>query len=258
MLRRLTISPIDAACSRRLRPKAFGCCARRLKAARGDFVDAALAYVRFAIDHPGHYAVMFDRSLVDAADVDLRAAQAAAGAELSRGVATLADPQRKAGSRGRRTCRVVARARIRDVLAEPRGARRRRRGRSDGRQSTGSRGCSSTGRFALHLVGVYVTVRTPAVATLGVCAGQLIVSISGIRDRTFADVSDFCTCWNRAAVPVSLLVTPRLARGYRLSDDAETAEWLRSRREHGDASSCTATTLRRPKRRPEFAIAAGS
>jgi AcrR family transcriptional regulator len=64
-----------------------------LKVARGDFVDAALAYVRFAIDHPGHYAVMFARSLVDAADGELTAAQAAAGSELSRGVATLADPQ---------------------------------------------------------------------------------------------------------------------------------------------------------------------
>lgn len=66
-----------------------------LKAARGDFVDAALAYVRFAIDHPGHYAVMFDRSLVDPADGELTAAQAAAGSELSRGVATLADPRAK-------------------------------------------------------------------------------------------------------------------------------------------------------------------
>src|ERR1700757_5504555 len=53
-----------------------------LKAARGNFADAALAYVRFAIDHPGHYAVMFDRSLVDPSDSDLVAAQAAAGSEL--------------------------------------------------------------------------------------------------------------------------------------------------------------------------------
>src|SRR5512144_2309606 len=30
-----------------------------LKAARGNFIDAALAYVRFGIGHPGHYAVMF-------------------------------------------------------------------------------------------------------------------------------------------------------------------------------------------------------
>ena len=35
-----------------------------LTGARPDFIDAALAYVRFALDHPGHYAVMFDKSLV--------------------------------------------------------------------------------------------------------------------------------------------------------------------------------------------------
>lgn len=71
-----------------------------LKAARGDFTAAALAYVRFAIAHPGHYKVMFDRSVVDPADSELVAAQAAAGAELSRGVATLADPHAKADPAG--------------------------------------------------------------------------------------------------------------------------------------------------------------
>ncbi|OBG30190.1 TetR/AcrR family transcriptional regulator [Mycobacterium sp. 852002-51057_SCH5723018] len=64
--------------------------------ARGSFTDAALAYVRFAIEHPGHYQVMFDRSLLDAADTELAAAEAAAGAELSRGVATLRDPNAQA------------------------------------------------------------------------------------------------------------------------------------------------------------------
>jgi Tetracyclin repressor-like, C-terminal domain len=67
-----------------------------LTGARGRFADAALAYVRFALDHPGHYRVMFDRSLLDAADAELAAAEAAAGAELSRGVATLADPNARA------------------------------------------------------------------------------------------------------------------------------------------------------------------
>jgi AcrR family transcriptional regulator len=71
-----------------------------LKAARGDFTDAALAYVRFAIEHPGHYAVMFDRSLVDPTDRGLDAAQAAAGAELSQGVATLVDPRAKTDPAG--------------------------------------------------------------------------------------------------------------------------------------------------------------
>jgi hypothetical protein len=52
--------------------------------------------VRFAIEHPGHYQVMFNRSLLDAADAELAAAEAAAGAELSRGVATLRDPNARA------------------------------------------------------------------------------------------------------------------------------------------------------------------
>jgi AcrR family transcriptional regulator len=64
--------------------------------ARGSFTDAAPAYVRFAIEHPGHYQVMFDKSLLDTADTDLAAAKAAAGAELSRGVATLRDPHARA------------------------------------------------------------------------------------------------------------------------------------------------------------------
>jgi AcrR family transcriptional regulator len=67
-----------------------------LDAARPDFVAAALAYVRFALDHPGHYAVMFDRSLVDPGNAELRAAQDAAGAELADGVGTLKDPRAKA------------------------------------------------------------------------------------------------------------------------------------------------------------------
>ncbi len=62
-----------------------------LESARPEFHDAALAYVRFALDHPGHYAVMFDRSLVDPDDADLVAAVAAAGTELARGVGTLDD-----------------------------------------------------------------------------------------------------------------------------------------------------------------------
>lgn len=67
-----------------------------LSDARGDFADAAPAYVRFALEHPGHYQVMFNKSLLDAADTELAAAEAAAGAELSRGVATLRDPHAQA------------------------------------------------------------------------------------------------------------------------------------------------------------------
>ncbi|OBI54556.1 TetR/AcrR family transcriptional regulator [Mycobacterium sp. E787] len=64
--------------------------------ARGRFTDAALAYVRFALEHPGHYRVMFDKSLLDSADPQLAAAESAAGAELSRGVASLRDPHARA------------------------------------------------------------------------------------------------------------------------------------------------------------------
>lgn len=71
-----------------------------LTGARGRFVNAALAYVRFAIEHPGHYEVMFDKSLLDPSDADLVAAEAAAGVELSRGVATLDDPDARADLAG--------------------------------------------------------------------------------------------------------------------------------------------------------------
>jgi len=67
--------------------------AAALAQARPEFGDAALAYVQFAIDHPGHYEVMFDKSLYDDTDAELVAASSAAGAELNRGVGTLADPK---------------------------------------------------------------------------------------------------------------------------------------------------------------------
>ncbi|MFG1931438.1 TetR/AcrR family transcriptional regulator [Mycobacterium sp. NPDC048908] len=69
--------------------------AEALKGARPDFIDAALAYVRFALDHPGHYAVMFDRSLINTEDQELIAAVGAAGTELAQGVATLGDSEAK-------------------------------------------------------------------------------------------------------------------------------------------------------------------
>jgi AcrR family transcriptional regulator len=66
-----------------------------LSQARPDFLDAALAYVRFALAHPGHYAVMFDRSLVNPDDPELVTAVGAAGAELAQGVGTLDDVRAK-------------------------------------------------------------------------------------------------------------------------------------------------------------------
>ncbi|MCW2654100.1 MAG: hypothetical protein JWR32_5076 [Mycobacterium sp.] len=86
-------------------------------------------------------------------------------------------------------------------------------------------------------------------------AGQLIVSVSGVRDRTLADVSDFCVELDARRVPVSFLVAPRLAGGYRLLGDAPTAEWLRRRREAGDAIVLHGyDEAATKKRRPEFAI----
>jgi AcrR family transcriptional regulator len=69
--------------------------ASELTGARPDFVNAAVAYVRFALEHPGHYAVMFDSSLINPDDPALIAAQAAAGTELTTGVGTLDDPRAK-------------------------------------------------------------------------------------------------------------------------------------------------------------------
>jgi AcrR family transcriptional regulator len=83
-----------------LAAEGFRLLASALAAARPDFIDAAKAYVRFALDHPGHYAVMFDRSLHDGADPGLVEAEAAAAAELNRGVGTLADAKAAADPEG--------------------------------------------------------------------------------------------------------------------------------------------------------------
>jgi AcrR family transcriptional regulator len=83
-----------------LATEGFNLLAAALTDARPRLVDAARAYVRFALDHPGHYAVMFDKSLYDDTDVDLVAAAAAASAELSRGVRTLDDPHARVDPEG--------------------------------------------------------------------------------------------------------------------------------------------------------------
>ncbi|GAB2715853.1 DUF2334 domain-containing protein [Nocardia thraciensis] len=64
---------------------------------------------------------------------------------------------------------------------------------------------------------------------------QLIVSVSGIRDTTRETAMRFAEDMDRRDVPLSLLVAPRLKGKYRLADDPQTQEWLRSRRESGDA-----------------------
>src|SRR5215218_6076242 len=66
-------------------------------------------------------------------------------------------------------------------------------------------------------------------------AGQLIVSVSGISERTLADVEAFCGQLDARDVAASFLVAPRVKGGYRLDNDAPTVEWLTGRRDRGDA-----------------------
>jgi predicted deacetylase len=66
-------------------------------------------------------------------------------------------------------------------------------------------------------------------------AGQLIVSVSGVSDRTLTEVDAFCELLDARGVPASFLVAPRIKGGYRLDSDAPTVEWLTDRRERGDA-----------------------
>jgi predicted deacetylase len=66
-------------------------------------------------------------------------------------------------------------------------------------------------------------------------SGKLIVSVSGIGERTLDDVGAFCAQMDARGVPVSLLVAPRLKGGYRLDHDPHTVEWLTARRAGGDA-----------------------
>lgn len=65
--------------------------------------------------------------------------------------------------------------------------------------------------------------------------GQLIVSVSGIGQRTRADAEAFCAQLDTRAVPVSLLVAPRLGADYRLDRDRRTVDWLTHRRAGGAA-----------------------
>ncbi len=66
-------------------------------------------------------------------------------------------------------------------------------------------------------------------------AGQLIVSVSAISDRTVGDLAGICEELQARSVPVSLLTAPRLKGGYRLDRDATTVDWLAGRRTGGDA-----------------------
>ncbi|SEM01116.1 DUF2334 domain-containing protein [Rhodococcus maanshanensis] len=66
-------------------------------------------------------------------------------------------------------------------------------------------------------------------------AGQLIVSLSGIRAETRDLAADFAREMDGRGVPLSLLVAPRLKDKYRLVRDEGTQDWLRRRQSGGDA-----------------------
>ncbi|KAA0021892.1 DUF2334 domain-containing protein [Antrihabitans cavernicola] len=66
-------------------------------------------------------------------------------------------------------------------------------------------------------------------------SGELIVSISGIRSETRKHAVDFAEQMDARGVRLSLLVAPRLKDKYKLVRDDETQDWLRSRRDGGDA-----------------------
>ncbi|KAF0847974.1 DUF2334 domain-containing protein [Nocardia caishijiensis] len=65
--------------------------------------------------------------------------------------------------------------------------------------------------------------------------GELIVSVSGIRDTTRDAAIEFAELMDQRGVRLSLLVAPRLKGKYRLVDDPATQSWLRGRRLAGDA-----------------------
>jgi AcrR family transcriptional regulator len=48
----------------------------------GSFLEVGVAYVRYAVEHPGHFAVMFRPDLVDTGDPDLVRASTASAAML--------------------------------------------------------------------------------------------------------------------------------------------------------------------------------
>lgn len=65
--------------------------------------------------------------------------------------------------------------------------------------------------------------------------GQLIVSVSGIRDETREHAASFAEEMDKRGVSLSLLVAPRLKDKYRLVNDAQTQAWLREQRSRGAA-----------------------
>ncbi|MEU4341576.1 TetR/AcrR family transcriptional regulator [Nocardia sp. NPDC023852] len=65
----------------------------QLEQAAGDFREVAVAYIRFAREHPGHFDVMYRHNLLHADDPQLRAARIRSGAALRSGVSAM-QPER--------------------------------------------------------------------------------------------------------------------------------------------------------------------
>lgn len=70
-----------------LATEGFGLLADALEATGGDYVEAGVAYVRFAAAERGRFEVMFRPELLRTDDAELRAAMDRAGAVLSAGAA---------------------------------------------------------------------------------------------------------------------------------------------------------------------------
>jgi predicted deacetylase len=64
---------------------------------------------------------------------------------------------------------------------------------------------------------------------------QVIVSLSGIRSAHLDLAAELSEVLAARGVPLSLLVAPRSGGGHRLTRDAPTLQWLRGRRDAGDA-----------------------
>jgi AcrR family transcriptional regulator len=65
----------------------FELLADELRSAAGDFREVAVAYIRFARDHPGHFDIMYRHDLLRPGDERLAAARYRSGVELRSGTA---------------------------------------------------------------------------------------------------------------------------------------------------------------------------
>ncbi|MGK8509528.1 TetR/AcrR family transcriptional regulator [Nocardia asiatica] len=72
-----------------LATEGFELLAEHLVRAGADFREVAVAYIRFAREHPGHFDVMFRHTLLHAEDAALRAARERSGSALRSGVSVI-------------------------------------------------------------------------------------------------------------------------------------------------------------------------